>query len=65
MEQNQDGLEYSSEDEKKKKTDLQGELNKLKERGKKDLAKVAIEHYEIDIYLLIQWTDELISEPMN
>jgi len=43
MEQNMDGLEYSSEDEAKKKErrgGLQDELTKLKEKGKKDLQKV-------------------------
>jgi len=40
MEQNQDGLEYSSEDEKKKGGDLADNLQKLKEKGKKDLAKI-------------------------
>jgi len=46
MEQNQDALEYSSEDEKKKGGGLESDLTKLKEKGKKDLAK--IDHSEIE-----------------
>ena len=46
MEQNQDALEYSSEDESKKKGESLSEaLGKLKEKGKKDLSKV--DHTEI------------------
>jgi hypothetical protein len=46
MEQNQDALEYSSEDESKKKGETLSEaLGKLKEKGKKDLSKV--DHTEI------------------
>ena len=43
MEQNQDALEYSSEGEKE---DLEDNLTKLKEKGKKDLVK--IDHAEIE-----------------
>lgn len=47
MEQNQDALEYSSEDEARKKNmgDIKEDLNKLKEKGKKDLVK--IDHADI------------------
>jgi hypothetical protein len=45
MEQNQDALEYSSEDESKKGESLGETLGKLKEKGKKDLSKV--DHTEI------------------
>jgi hypothetical protein len=46
MEQNEDALEYSSEDESKKKGESLSEaLGKLKEKGKKDLSKV--DHREI------------------
>ena len=44
MEQNQDGLEYSSEEEKEE--DLEGAMDKLAKKGKKDLAMV--DHNKIE-----------------